>query len=165
MTTIDPPAPAPHSRWIELLRTGWGAALLLAPHQVLTRLHVHVDATAITVTRILGARQLAQAALSGINPSPEVLAMGIWVDSAHAATAISLAALDPTRARAALTDTTVAALWAGAGYRDLSNGVATPPQHDRRRDNLARLVLRLTPGGGALLRRANRDRSRADLRH
>lgn len=147
-------------RWIELIRAGWGAALLLAPRHVLTHVHhVRVDTKAIAITRILGARQLTQAALSGANPSPEVLAMGVWVDSAHAATGIALAALDRSRARAALTDTAVAALWAGGGYRDLRAGVATPPQHDRRRDSLARLVLGLVPGGGALLGQANGDRS------
>ena len=155
-------------RWIELIRAGWGAALLIAPGTVLTHIHhVRVDTRAIAITRILGARQLAQAALSGNNPSPEVLAMGIWVDGAHAVTGLTLAALDRSRARAALTDTAVAALWAGVGLRDLNQGVATPPQHDRRRDALARLVLRLVPGGDALLGHADRDRSglRKDERH
>lgn len=148
-------------RWIEVIRAGWGAALLIAPRSVLTHVHhVRVDTKAVAITRILGARQLAQAALSGGNPSPEVLAMGVWVDSAHAATGVALGAVDRSRARAALTDTAVAALWAWAGYRDLVGGVATPPDHDRRRDGLARLVLRVVPGGRSLLGRADSDRMR-----
>lgn len=147
------------SRWIEVIRAGWGAALLIAPRTVLTHVHhVRVDTKAIAITRILGARQLAQAVLSGTKPSPEVLAMGVWVDSTHAATGVALAALDRSRARAALTDTAVAAVWASAGYRDLVSGVATPPEHDRRRDSLARFVLGVVPGGQSLLGRADRDR-------
>lgn len=155
------PAPAARPRrYEELWRAGWGAALLLAPRPILTRVHhVHVDATAIAVARILGARQLAQALLSGVRPSPEVLAMGVWVDGAHAASAVALAAADPGRARAALTDAAVAGVWAAAGARDLRRGTAGPPGHDRHRDRLARRVLRLVPGGQALLRRADRDRA------
>lgn len=145
-------------RWIELIRAGWGAALLLAPRHVLRLAHVPVDTRAAVVARILGARQLAQATLSGVDPSPHVLALGVWVDGAHAATAAALAAADPSRARAALTDAAVAGIWAGAGDRDLRSGVAAAPSHQRRRDDLARLVLGLVPGGGALLRRADSGR-------
>lgn len=107
---------------------------------------------------MLGARHLAQAALSGVDPSPEVLALGVWVDTIHALTAAALALADRSRARAGLIDMGVAAVWAGAGYRDLRADVATPPAHDRRRDRLARLVLRHAPGGAPLLHLACADR-------
>jgi len=62
--------------------------LLFAPRAVLNRVHhVEVDTKSVLVARVLGARHLTQAALSGVNPSPEVLAMGVWVDVAHACTA------------------------------------------------------------------------------
>jgi hypothetical protein len=51
-----------------------------------------------------------------------VLAMGVWVDAVHAATALGWAVVDRTRARAGITDTAVAAIWTGAGYRDLKGG-------------------------------------------
>jgi len=58
--------------------------LLFAPQVVLNRVHhVEVDTESVLVARVLGARHLTQAALSGINPSPEVLAMGVWVDVAR----------------------------------------------------------------------------------
>jgi hypothetical protein len=143
-------------RRIELARAGWGAALLLAPRQVLEQVHhVHVDRKSLIVARILGARHLSQAALSGIGPSPDVLALGIWADCAHAATALTFAALDPSRARAALTDAAIAAVWAGAGCRDLATGAVAPPRHERRRDDLARRVLGYAPGGSALLHLAD----------
>jgi hypothetical protein len=144
-------------RKIEILRAAWGAALLIAPRRVLTDIHhVTVDRKSLVIARILGVRHLSQAALSGVSPSPEVLAMGVWVDLAHAGTALGLAGADRSRARAGLTDTAIAATFAGLGYRDLTtaNSPATPPGHDRRRDTLARRVLRFVPGGPLLLRAA-----------
>jgi hypothetical protein len=147
-------------RQIELLRAAWGAALLVAPRQVMDNVHhVKVDTKSEVIARILGARQLTQAALSGLRPSPEVLAMGVWVDAVHALTALGLAVADHSRARAGLTDTAVAGLWAGAGYRDLLRSAPTPPSHQRRRDRLARIVLRVAPGGTVLLERVNADRA------
>lgn len=142
------------SRPIEIFRGSWGAALLVAPRFVLQEVHhVEIDPRSLVVTRILGARQLAQALLSGIRPSPEVLAMGAWVDAAHAVSAAALAVLDPPRARAATTDVVVASIWAVAGYRDLSDTPAAPSEHDRRRNRLARIVLAVVPGGAVLTRR------------
>ncbi len=148
-------------RRIELLRAGWGAALLLVPEQVLARVHrVTVDRTSVTVARVLGARQLTQAVLSGSNPSPEVLALGVWVDTAHALTATGLALVDPQRARAGWIDTAVAGSWALFGYRDLSTARSTAPEHERRRDQLARWVLGVVPLGGPLRRLARERRTR-----
>lgn len=150
---------AGRSRKIELVRAAWGAALLVAPRPVMQNVHhVRVDTKSVVVARILGARQVAQAALSGVRPSPEVLAMGVWVDAVHALTALGLAGLDRSRARAGLTDSAVAAIWAGAGYRDLRRAGATPPSHQRRRDQLALLVLRVVPGGRRLVTHIDADR-------
>lgn len=149
-------------RRIELVRGGWGAAMLLAPGQVLEHVHhLRIDRPSLVVARVLGARQLAQAVLSGVDPSPEVLAMGVWVDCAHAATAVGLACADRSRARGGLTDAAVAGLWALLGYRDLSTTGATPSSHQRRRDELARAVLGLVPGGRRLLSRCALARTRA----
>ncbi|KZS75646.1 hypothetical protein A4G29_18320 [Mycobacterium kansasii] len=58
-------------RRIELLRAGWGAVLL-------NRIHgVHVDRKAAVVTRVLGARHLVQALVSGLDPSSVMLAAGV----------------------------------------------------------------------------------------
>lgn len=159
-TPATPPSSS-RSRGIEMVRAGWGVALLIAPRLVMENVHhVQVDTKSVVVARILGARQLTQATLSGFRPSPEVLAMGVWVDAVHALTALGLAVVDRSRARAGLTDTTVAALWAGAGYHDLRSATATPPSFQRRRDQLARVVLGLAPGGRRLLRQVRADRRR-----
>lgn len=148
-------------RKVELARAAWGAALVTKPRIVLEQVHgLRVDRTSLVVARVLGARHLAQAVLSGVRPSPEVLAMGVWVDVAHAASGVGLAVADRERARAGLTDAGIAMVWAAAGFRDLSTAVATPPAHDRIRDALARGVLRRVPAGGGLLRRAEAARAR-----
>ena len=151
-------------RGIELLRGAWGAALLVAPDRILSAIHgFHVDTKSRVIARILGARHLTQAALSGFRPSPEVLSMGAWVDTVRALTALGLAVVDRDRARAGLTDTAIAGLWATAGYHDLTRGRATPPAHPRRRDQLAELVLTHAPGGRLLrtqIKNGRRDKSR-----
>ncbi len=148
-------------RWrtIELTRGVAGAALVVAPGAMLRNvLRTGDDTTSVFVARVLGARQVAQAALSGMEPSPEVLAMGVWVDLAHAATATGLAAVDHTRAVAGAVNAVTALGWAGWGYADLRSGPVTAPAHDRRRDLLARRVLRLLPGGQALADTVSRRR-------
>lgn len=146
-------------RAIELGRAVWGGALLFATRPTLQHVHhLKVDTKSVVVARILGARQLGQAALSGLDPSPEVLAMGVWVDLAHASTAFGLAVVDRSRARGGITDGLVALTWAGLGYRDLIRSTTPPPAHDRRRDQLARGVLGIVPGGTQLRRVARHNR-------
>ena len=147
-------------RLVEPLRAAYGVTLLVAPDLVLGRLGVRSDATSRAVARVLGARHVAQATLSGFRPSPEVLAMGVWVDVAHAGSALALAVADHERARAGLVDTVVAGVWAASSYRDLRHGHATRPSHERRRDRLAVAVLSRVPGGGSLLRTAEDVRRR-----
>ncbi|KMO73256.1 hypothetical protein [Mycolicibacterium chubuense] len=135
-------------RTVEIFRAAWGAALLIAPERVLNATHsAPVDAASRVVTRVLGARHLVQAALSGLRPDPDVLAMGVWVDAVHALTASLLAASDPRRARAGYTDAVIAGGWAVAGCHDLRRGRVAPREHQRVRDGLAALVLRHVPGG------------------
>ena len=138
--------------------------MLLAPRQVMEAIDVRVDSKSVVIGRILGARHLTQAVLSGVRPSPEVLAMGVWVDAVHSLTALGLAAADRDRARAGLIDTAVAGVWAGSGYRDLVGAPATPLAHQRRRDRLARMVLKVAPGGRFLMRQVRSDRDRRGKR-
>ncbi|MGI9155119.1 MAG: hypothetical protein ACR2FG_00540 [Marmoricola sp.] len=148
-------------RGIELVRGCWGLLLLVAPQSVLQRLHgKKIDTRAVRFTRILGARQLGQAVLSGVAPSPEVLAMGVWVDTVHSLSAVALATADSGRSRLAWADAGVAGAYAAAGTKDLASARATVPAHDRRRDTLARWALDRVPGGGPLLCRADRARAR-----
>jgi hypothetical protein len=147
----------PQLRLIEVVRALWGAALVVGPRLVLSRLPgVDADRKALVVARILGARHLIQATLSGVRPSPEVVAAGTWVDSVHALTAFGLAAADPRRARAALIDAVVAAAWALFGAHDLITGATPPPRHRGRRAWLAHMLLPRLPGGPQLQETAQR---------
>ncbi len=146
-------------RGIEMLRGAWGAALLAAPDRVLGVVHgLRVDSKSLVVARILGARQLTQAVLSGYRPSPEVLAMGVWVDTVHALTALGLAVFDPARTRAGFADAVVAAVWAAGGYHDLEGASATEPAHQRTRDQLALAILDRAPAARLLRKKIDRAR-------
>lgn len=115
-------------RRIELLRGGWGAVLLTAPTMVLNRIHgVHVDRKAVVITRVLGARHLVQALLSGLKPGPAALAAGVLVDTVHSMTAFGLAAMDRRRARGGVADGLVAAVWAWLGWHHLHSARAARP--------------------------------------
>ncbi len=157
-TACSTPHHKPYRR-IEITRGAWGAALLLCPGRVLATVHgLRVDNRSRVIARILGARHLTQSILSGYRPSPEVLAMGVWIDAVHALTALGLAVVDRSRARAGLTDTAVAGLWAAAGNNDLTNTRPTPAANQRIRDRLAIVVLSRLPGGQFLLARTRHDR-------
>lgn len=135
---------------------------MAAPRAVLSRVHgAEVDRKAVVVVRILGARHLVQAALSGIKPSPELIAAGAWVDTVHSVTAFGLAATDRYRAADGITDAVIAAAWALFGLHDLTSEKVPPSDHDRRRDRLAQVVLPLLPGGRRLLAKAHRARKAA----
>jgi hypothetical protein len=122
---------------------------------MLEQIHgVGADSKSIAVARLLGTRHLAQAVLSGLRPTPAVLALGVWVDTTHAGTSLAFAATDRARARAAIIDAVVAAGWAAAGLRDLTHGRAPRRIGERRRDQLARNLLQHLPAGRALLTRA-----------
>ena len=56
------------------------------------------------VARILGVRHLAQAAVTALNPGPEVVALGVIVDLLHAASMFAFAAVVPDLRRAELAD-------------------------------------------------------------
>ncbi len=150
----------PLRRSHELLRAAWGGWLLIAPRQALRRVggRTQPDRRSVAITRVLGGRQLVQAGLSGLRPSPAVLAVGAWVDGVHAMSAAALAAFDRRRERTAGLDAVVAAFWCALGRRDIPaaerEGAATPGWQDR----VAQEILPLLPGAPAA-HLTNRQRS------
>lgn len=101
---------------LTLARVATGAVLLAAPGTVLrSAARGRSDRPARIVTRVLGARHLVQAALTGLRPAPAALGIGAGVDALHAATALGLAAVDPSRRRDALANAVTALAFAGAG--------------------------------------------------
>jgi hypothetical protein len=80
------------------VRALYGDALLLAPLPALERVAgAAVDRGALAVARLLGARQLVQAAMLGPHPSPGGLLTGAGIDLAHA---VSMAAVARWSSRA-----------------------------------------------------------------
>lgn len=135
-------------RRLEIVRGGWALTCLVAPGLVLRRAGGdESSAGGKAVMRVLGARQLAQAVLSGARPSAEVLAVGAWVDAVHSATALGLGALDGKRRHAATVDALVAAGFAALGRRDVP---AAPTGGRRWQDRAARALLPILPGAPEL---------------
>jgi len=107
---------------LQLARTGYGAALLLAPGPVI-RLATGRRPTLRTsqVARLLGARHLAQTVVTAALPYPGTFALGGQVDAVHAASMLLLAAVSRPARRTALTDVLPEAAFAVAAL-----GVSTP---------------------------------------
>ncbi|MBQ1016803.1 hypothetical protein KBX71_02870 [Micromonospora sp. D93] len=95
-------------------RLAWGGLLLLAPVALLRPVGP-ITTTAVMTLRVLGARHVAQTAVTLWRPTRGVFAAGAAVDGLHCATALVLAAADRRQRPAALTDAAVAATWAVLG--------------------------------------------------
>jgi hypothetical protein len=109
---------------LQLIRAGYGAALLLAPGPTIClatgRRPTHRTAG---VARLLGARHLAQTALTAAFPGRATFTLGAQVDTVHAASMLLLATVSPPARRAALTDVLTETAFAAAA---LAVAVATP---------------------------------------
>jgi hypothetical protein len=68
------------------------------------------------VAQLLGARHLAQAAVTAAIPVPEVFELGAAVDTVHAASMVMLAPASGAAWRAALVDALAEAAFAAAGF-------------------------------------------------
>ena len=91
-------------------RACYGAALLCAPGLALGLFAGQAPSRrARAVTRILGARHLAQAVLTLWRPRPAVFLAGAGVDACHAASMLALAVADPRMRRAGVADAVTAA--------------------------------------------------------
>ncbi|HEX5268241.1 MAG TPA: hypothetical protein VFW24_15855 [Acidimicrobiales bacterium] len=112
-TTSD----GPTTTALRSVRAGLGAGQLLCPGLAARVLAAqHLDDRARRVVRVLGARQVAQAVLTGTRPSHAVLVLGTGVDALHAASMVFLALFDRRLRRAALADAFIALGFAGAGF-------------------------------------------------
>lgn len=107
-------------------RAGYGALQLGLPAcSAEELLGGPLDPRARLVVRVLGARQLIQAVLSGAAPSRAVLALGVEIDTLHALSMAALAAGDRRWRRAAGVSAISATCFALAGV--LAARHTTPP--------------------------------------
>jgi hypothetical protein len=101
---------------LRFVRAGVGIVDLVFPDALVRRLvGGQLSDRGRKVVRVLGARQIAQALLSGRTPTGAIVFLGAEVDVAHAATMIVLAVLQRRYRRAALCDAAVATAFAVAG--------------------------------------------------
>lgn len=101
---------------LTLVRAAWGAALLLAPDRVLSALpHQQLDRPTRVFARVLGARELAQAAIIARRPTRGWILAGTAVDATHASTMVALALFEPDRRKLAVTNVATATAFAVAG--------------------------------------------------
>jgi len=104
------------ARWFATARGAYGAALLCAPGPLTSAAAGRPASTGVRATaRVLGARQLLQAAVTGAGASPAVLALGAATDLVHAASMLGLALAGRRWRRAALLDAVLATALAAAG--------------------------------------------------
>lgn len=97
-------------------RACYGAALLCAPGLALGLCTGRAASQrARAVVRILGARHLAQAALTLWRPSPAVLLSGAGIDACHAASMLALAVADPQLRTAGIADCAAATAFTATG--------------------------------------------------
>ncbi len=121
------------------MRTGLGCMLVFLPGPIIRYYSEKVnDIRSRSVARLLGGRQLIQAALTA-RATPTALTIGIATDLMHAFTMIGLAVFDRSRRRAALADALTASTFAGAGALLLRRNNAL---HKRCRPSLVRTAAR-----------------------
>ncbi|MFB9237794.1 hypothetical protein ACFFWC_19905 [Plantactinospora siamensis] len=89
----------------------WGAGMLAAPTTVLGALGGRRSDLAVAVLRVLGARHLAQGAVTAWRPTGPVLAAGAAADALHGASTVLLVALDRRQRGPAVAETGLAAAW------------------------------------------------------
>lgn len=111
-----PAAPAP-GRALQVIRAGYGLALVLAPAPIIRLAAARPPGRRTCwAARVLGTRHLVQAALTAVAPEPAVFAVGAQVDTLHATSMLLLAAVSQSGRRAALTDALSEAAFAAAGF-------------------------------------------------
>ena len=105
------------SRALQLIRTSYGAALVLAPGVLIYLATGRTPShRARRVAQLLGARHLVQAAVTAFVPVPDVFALGAEVDAVHAASMVLVAPAGGAAGRAAALDTLAEAAFAAAGW-------------------------------------------------
>jgi hypothetical protein len=115
VTRTTGPAARPRRLLVPLARAGYGAALLCAPGPMIGAVTGRPPSRhARRVARVLGVRHLAQAAITAVNPGPEVVALGVVVDLLHAASMFAFAAVAPDLRDAELADALAATALAAA---------------------------------------------------
>jgi hypothetical protein len=125
---------------VEATRAAYGLCQLAFPSLIFRAALGHEpDRRVRVVARILGARHLLQALVTGAAPGSRTLHLGGGlVDSLHSASMAGLAFTDRRRRRAAALDAVVAGVFAGTEFsrgsrsKPLRPSTVPPPGHGKR---------------------------------
>jgi hypothetical protein len=99
-----------------VIRLAWAAILVVAPTAVIDLFGAPVDATSITVARILGVRHALQG-LVEVTTWPKRRRTGSLIDATHSLTAVGLGVSSPRWRCVALIDSGIAGAFALAGWK------------------------------------------------
>jgi hypothetical protein len=115
------PVPAPPgTRWMSVVRASYGGTLLFAPGPMITAVTAApVSGRVRAVARVLGARQLVQAAVCGLAPARGLIQAGAAADGLHAASMLALASAEPNLRRPLLAETVIATALASVAMTSL----------------------------------------------
>lgn len=115
------------------LRVAYGSLLLAAPRTLTRALPTQrLDSRAVAFARLLGARQLVEAAILGRTRSPVWLLAGAAVDATHSATMLAFAVARPNRRSLAIANAIAAAAIATAGVIEARHQPDPPGAAGRR---------------------------------
>jgi hypothetical protein len=129
-----PAAGTAAGRELQRIRVGYGVALVFVPGTTILLATGRLPSRRTRrVAQLLGARHLAQAALTAAAPRPGVLAAGALVDAVHATSMLLLAAVSRAGRSAALTDALAEAAFAAAGFSPSILELANPSPSQLRR--------------------------------
>jgi hypothetical protein len=116
---------------VSVARALYGGVLVLAPHRALGVGGGALDGRLRMFAALLGARNLAEAAILSRHPTRRWTLAGATVDAAHTATMMVLAALDRRWRRVAVVSGLFAAAFTALGLTALPR--STPARHRRVR--------------------------------
>ena len=124
-----PAAGTAAGRELQMIRVGYGAALVLMPGTTIFLATGRLPGRRTRrVAQVLGVRHLAQAALTAAAPRPRVFAIGWQLDAVHAASMLLLAAVSRAARSAALTDALTEAAFVAAGFSaSIGESAVCPP--------------------------------------
>ena len=113
------PSARMHPRTLPSLRALYGAALVLAPGTIVEAVSRHrPDRLELALTRALGVRHLAQAAIAGGSDDVRRIRAGVAIDVAHSASMMLLAAARPRDRSLATASALTSAVMACGGWAE-----------------------------------------------
>jgi hypothetical protein len=100
---------------VRTARGAYGLAELAVPRTAMQAFRISPRRSSVLLTRLLGARELAQVTVSAVVPTRAVLGVGLAVDVLHALSMVGVATVSRRHRRAALTSAAMTSLFALAG--------------------------------------------------